>query len=295
MAENKKYYWLKIKEDWFEDDTIGWIEDQPNGKEYSLFYLKLCLKSLRSNGILIRVVGEMLVPYDAKKLAEMTKTDFDTVVVAMELFKKIGLIQILENGEIYLTQLNEMVGSETDKAIIMRKKRALDKLNGNNVTELLPNRYPEIDKEKENRDKDIELEKEKEEENKKKVTYVSMINDYTDNPQLVSELKEYVEMRKKMKGFTTHALKINLNTLSKLTDDDDTKIAIVKQSIGSTWKSFYPLKKQEDSDAKKEHLENLIMRYKMYDNANMVDEMAKIRQLYYDLTNRDIEDAIKEN
>lgn len=95
---DKKYYWLKLKEDFFEEDTLAWLEEQTNGKEYCLFYLKLCLKSLKTNGILIRNVGQILIPYDVKKLGEITKTDIDTVTVAMELFKKIGLIQILDNG-----------------------------------------------------------------------------------------------------------------------------------------------------------------------------------------------------
>lgn len=164
----KKYYWLKLKEDFFEDDTIEWIEEQPNGEKYSLFYLKLCLKSLKTDGVLIRNVGEMLIPYDVKKLAEITKTDVDTVRVAMEIFKNIGLIQILENGEIYMAQLKNMVGSETSKAQLMRNKRARDKQKaleepkkegGNNVTEALPNRYTEIEKEKDI-EKDIEKEKE---------------------------------------------------------------------------------------------------------------------------------------
>lgn len=162
---SKKYYWLKLKEDFFEDDTINWIEDQEGGEKYSLFYLKLCLKSLKTNGILIRNVGEMLIPYDVKKLSEITRTDIDTVRVAMELFKNIGLIQILENGEIYLAQLKSMVGSETSKAQLMRNKRARDKQlleavtnkDGNNVTPALPNCYTEIEKEKE-----IEKEIEKE-------------------------------------------------------------------------------------------------------------------------------------
>lgn len=166
----KKYYWLKLKEDFFEDDTIEWIEDQPNGEKYSLFYLKLCLKSLKTNGILIRNVGEMLIPYDVKKLAEATRTDVDTVRVAMDLFKNIGLIQILENGEIYLSQLKNMVGSETSKAQLMRNKRERDKQkqleapkneDGNNVTKALPNCYTEIEIEKEKeKEKDIEIEKE---------------------------------------------------------------------------------------------------------------------------------------
>ena len=50
-----KFYWLQLKEDFFEDDAIEWLEEQkPNGRDYAYFYLKLCLKSLKSNGILIR-------------------------------------------------------------------------------------------------------------------------------------------------------------------------------------------------------------------------------------------------
>lgn len=166
---SKKYYWLKLKEDFFEDDTINWIEEQPNGEKYSLFYLKLCLKSLKTDGVLIRNVGEMLIPYDVRKLSEVTRTDMDTVRVAMELFKKIGLVQILENGEIYMAQLKSMVGSETSKAQLMRNKRARDKQNkleagkndnGNNVTLPLPKRYTEIEIEIEkeiDKETDIEL------------------------------------------------------------------------------------------------------------------------------------------
>lgn len=155
---SKKYYWLKLKEDFFEEDAISWIEEQDNGKDYCLFYLKLCLKSLKTNGLLIRNVGSMLVPYDAKTLAKVTNTDTDTVRVAMDILTKIGLIQILENGEIFITQLQNMVGSETSKAQLMRNKRARDKKaieNGNNVTPLLPDSYSS----KENCYTEIEIEK----------------------------------------------------------------------------------------------------------------------------------------
>ena len=166
---NKKYYWLKLKEDFFEEDAIAWIEEQDKGKEYCLFYLKLCLKSLKTNGLLIRNVGSMLVPYDAKTLAKVTSTDIDTVKVAMDIFTKIGLVQILENGEIFISQLQNMVGSETSKAQLMRNKRARDKKlieGGNNVTTLLPgsysnkeNCYTDIEKDIE---KDIDIHKDKE-------------------------------------------------------------------------------------------------------------------------------------
>lgn len=155
MAENKRYYWLKLKEDFFSDDAIEWLEEQ--GKEYCLFYLKLCLKSIRTNGILIRNVGKMLIPYDVEKLAEITKTNTDTVIVAMELLKKIGLVEILDNGALYLSQLETMVGSESGSAARMRKMRAKNKdlsLCDKNITT-----EKEIEKEKE-LDKEKEIEKE---------------------------------------------------------------------------------------------------------------------------------------
>ena len=155
---NKKYFWLKLKEDFFEEDTISWIEEQQNGKEYSLFYLKLCLKSLKSNGILIRNVGQMLVPYDAKMLSKLTNTEFDTVVVAMELFKKIGLVSVLENGEIFLPQLENMVGSESKWAQYKRKNNKLEKLQTESKE------TPKLLQTEKDKEIDIDLDKEKDKE-----------------------------------------------------------------------------------------------------------------------------------
>ena len=159
MSETKRFYWLKLQEDFFEEDTIDFIESQENGEKYCLFYLKLCLKALKSEGKLIRYVGNMLIPYDEKGLAKLTRTDVDTVRSALMLFDKIGLISRLDTGEIFISQLNEMVGTETDKAKLMRQKRAKEKLISNNVTQELPECYTEIELEKEKElKKDIELE-----------------------------------------------------------------------------------------------------------------------------------------
>lgn len=123
---NTKFYWLQLKEDFFEDDAIQWLEEQePNGRDYAYFYLKLCLKSLKSNGVLIRKVGNILIPYDNKKLSELTKMDFDTVTVAMELLKRIGLVKILENGEIYIEQLQNLIGSKSIGAFKKQQQRLL--------------------------------------------------------------------------------------------------------------------------------------------------------------------------
>lgn len=143
MGENKRYYWLKLQENFFEDDTIDFIEGQENGEKYVLFYLKLCLKALKNEGKLIRYVGEMLLPYNDVGIAKLTRTDIDVVRSALTLFSRIGLIKKMDSGEIYLTQLNEMVGTETQKAKYMRQRRLEQK--GNIVTPLLPECYTDIE------------------------------------------------------------------------------------------------------------------------------------------------------
>ena len=156
--QKKRYYWLKLKENFFEEDTIEWLEEQPNGKEYCLIYLKLCLKSLKTDGVLVRNVGSMLIPYDAETLARVTNSTVDTVKVAMDLFKKIGLIQLLDTGEIYINQLNELVGSETEAA----KQKRLQRAKVDNVHKMSTKCPENVAQSIEYRDKSIEKENKKE-------------------------------------------------------------------------------------------------------------------------------------
>lgn len=121
--QNKRYYWLKLKNDFFEGDEINWLEEQENGAVYILFYLKLCLRSLRSDGVLMRRVGKMEIPYDTKKLAEITGTPLPAAETAMALLTSAGLVEVQENGALFMPQMEDMTGSETERAAIMRKYR----------------------------------------------------------------------------------------------------------------------------------------------------------------------------
>lgn len=183
--DNTKFYWLQLKEDFFDDDAIEWLEEQKNGKEYSLFYLKLCLKSLKTNGVLIRKVGDMLVPYDAKKLAEITKTNIDTVVIAMKLLEQIGLIKILENGEIYIEQLENMIGSQSIGAFKKQQQRRIGRTNVPSMSANCP-----IEKEKE-----IELEKDISNSNNKIKIAEFLENEFcrTISPVEYEKIKEWQE------------------------------------------------------------------------------------------------------
>lgn len=121
--QNKRYYWLKLKNDFFEGDEINWLEEQENGAVYILFYLKLCLWSLRSDGVLMRRVGKIEIPYDTKKLADITGTPLPAAETAMALLTSAGLVEVQENGALFMPQMEDMTGSETERAAIMRKYR----------------------------------------------------------------------------------------------------------------------------------------------------------------------------
>ncbi len=123
--DNTRYYWLQLKEDFFEDDAIQWLEDQANGCEQAYFYLKLCIKSLKSSGLLIRRVGEMVIPYDAERLARLTCTPVNTVQVAIVNLKRCGLVQVLDDGTLYMTQVETLVGSRSAGAFKKAQQRAM--------------------------------------------------------------------------------------------------------------------------------------------------------------------------
>ena len=160
MAENKRFFWLKLKEDFFEDETIEWLEEQPNGKEYVLFYLKMCLKSLKHDGKLYREVGTRIIPYDVNKLAEITKTSVDTVMVATKVLTDIGLVQQMDDETLYMSQVMSMVGSAIDSPAVNKKRRQRAKGQlGDTLSPQIESKCPtEIrDKSIEIRDKSIEL------------------------------------------------------------------------------------------------------------------------------------------
>lgn len=128
MSEQKRYYWIKLKTDFFNQETIDFLLSQENGCQYIVLYQMLCLNTANNNGEMATRIGEMIVPYDINKIVRDTKYfTFDTVAVALELFKKLGLIY-QEDGEVLkITNFDNMVGSESvwaEKKRIYREKQA---------------------------------------------------------------------------------------------------------------------------------------------------------------------------
>lgn len=130
MAE-KRFYWIKLKENFMTSDTVDFLMGQKNGANYVVLYQMLCLKTANTNGTLISQIGEVIVPYDIAKIERDCKYfDYDTIVVAMELYKKIGLIYEQQDGYLQISGFEELIGSEGGSAERMRKKRAIEKKEG---------------------------------------------------------------------------------------------------------------------------------------------------------------------
>ena len=312
--EDKKYYWIKLKTNFFDLPTIDWIMSQNNGCEYIVLYQMLCLKTANTDGKLVSQIGEMLIPYDIEKIARDTKYfSNDTIRVALELFKSLGLIYVSDDNTMTISNYDEMVGCESQwaekKRLYRQKQKQIEGQQGqieDNVRQEYRDKRLEIrDKSIEYRDKSVDKEKEEKE---KRETYVSILDSYTSNDSLKSSLNDFVEMRKKMKGFTTRAFKLALNKLDELSNDDNEKIKIVNQSVMNSWKSFYELKEESNKypswykegtkeKTKEDRINSLEAAYKATVNTykkgiisyeEFKKREASFKKSYFDLTGKDI-------
>jgi predicted phage replisome organizer len=117
MAKVKKYYWLKLKDNFFKRHDIRIIEDMPNGKDYVLFYLKLLVESISHEGSLR---FSDTIPYNEQMLSTITNTNIVIVRSAIKIFEQLDLMEKLDDGTIYMIETQKMLGSETEWA---EKKR----------------------------------------------------------------------------------------------------------------------------------------------------------------------------
>lgn len=156
MSDNKKYYYLKLKDGFISSEEMRIIASQKNGADYQLLYMKLTLLSVKSEG---RLEFRHGVPYDAEMLSSVLDVNIDTVKTGIELFAKLRLVEMLDTGVIFMSDIQSMIGhgsSEAERKAAYRKRISSEK----DIVPLLshirpPEREIELDKEKEvERDKE---------------------------------------------------------------------------------------------------------------------------------------------
>ena len=154
MAE-KRFYWLKLKRDFFKRHDIRIIESLPNGKDYVLFYLKLLVESIDHEGSLR---FSDTIPYNAEMLATITDMNIDIVRTAMKVFSDFGMVDVLEDKTIYMTEVQRMIGSAVDNDNANRQRRFREAQKERALLEC----YDGVTKNNESKSKSIEKETYKE-------------------------------------------------------------------------------------------------------------------------------------
>ena len=112
MADNKKYYYMRLKENFFDSSEISLLESMPDGYLYSNILLKLYLRSLRGEGRL--AINN--IPYSPEMIATVTHHPVETVQKALDVFQNLGLIEILDSGVIYMLNIQEFIGQASTEA-----------------------------------------------------------------------------------------------------------------------------------------------------------------------------------
>ena len=121
-SEPKRYYWLKLKEGFFDEKSVRYLRKLPQGDSIVVVYLKMLLKSLKEEGM---IRYEHILPTAAEELALYLDEPETVVELAVAAFLKMGLVEQWDNDTFYVAALKSMTGSESASAARVRKHRAL--------------------------------------------------------------------------------------------------------------------------------------------------------------------------
>lgn len=197
MAEkDKRYYWLKLKRDFFKRHDIRIIEAMPNGKDYILFYLKLLCESVDHDGNL-RFSDQ--IPYNEDMLATITNTNIDVVRSAIKIFTQLNMMELMDDGTFYMNEVEKMIGSESywaEKKRVQREKERLEEDKDWTMSSEI-GQIPTCPSKSKSKSKDIEKEKEIEIESRERIQYQQIADMYNDTCVSFPRLTSLSEARKK--------------------------------------------------------------------------------------------------
>ena len=178
MADNKKYYYLKLKENFFDSDEIIILESMENGYLYSNILLKLYLRSLKNEG---KLMFNDRIPFNTRMLAQVTRHSENEIETALQVFEDLKLVEILDNGAIFMNDIQNFIGKSSTHAERQKEYRrriANEKRTTNSEKEVIKNNNCAYKSETENEcvtnvkqvlnkntpeiEKELEIEKEKE-------------------------------------------------------------------------------------------------------------------------------------
>lgn len=206
MADNKKYYYLRLVDNFYDRDEMIMLESMPDGYMYSNILLKLYLRSLKNEG---KLLFNDRIPYNSTMLANITRFPVGVIEKALKIFLELGLIEILDNGAIYMLDIQDFIGkstTEADRKRNYRKRIEDEKLKlGQMSGQISDKSTPETEQEIETKteiDLEIktelktELEQQQYIERKDVVGLVSMYFPYLNEKDLNTIVNEFLKTNK---------------------------------------------------------------------------------------------------
>ena len=113
MSDNKKYYYLRVKENFYDSDEMIILESMPDGFLYSNILIKLYLRSLKNNG---KLMFNDRIPFNSEMLSKITRHPVAVVEKAVSIFKEMNLIDVLDNGAIFMLDIESFIGKSNTEA-----------------------------------------------------------------------------------------------------------------------------------------------------------------------------------
>ena len=254
MADNKKYYFLKFKEDFFRGHEIMLLESDKDGILYSNILLKMYLLSLKDEGML-KLANN--TPYSPQMIATLIGSKAKLVEKAIEKFKSLGLVEeVFEKNTkiLFMTNIQSLIGKSSTEAD--RKKEQRDKIKENENISTLDTKTQQIEHSgqmtdknsemsskcsREIRDKSIEIRDKSIESESKEDTHTPLLGKYqnisltkTELEQLKTELpslyQKYIEKLSEYMASTGKTYNSHIATIRKWAKEDSEKNAKTKKA-----------------------------------------------------------------
>lgn len=138
MADNQKYYYMRLKDDFFDSEEMKLMEAMPDGYLYSNILLKLYLMSLKDNG---RLCFKGTIPYSPEMVASITRHQVGTVKQALQVFQQMELVEVLDSGVIYMLNIQNFIGKSSTEAD--RKKAYRNRIESEKSNPMLMDKCPD--------------------------------------------------------------------------------------------------------------------------------------------------------
>ena len=121
VSNNKKYFWLKLKEDFFNQKEIKVLRRLAGGDTFTIIYLKILLLSLKTNG---KIYYDGIASSMIEEIAIEIDENIENTQITFNFLLQKNLIEFSDDDEVKIANMASLVGSETESARRMRKHRA---------------------------------------------------------------------------------------------------------------------------------------------------------------------------